>query len=88
MGVEVYDRAVTNKRVGQLGRMQKINHFPGMLELVRKAGTARNLNKMLLACGKPYKFFPTTYIMPADYPALKLEWRLTNNNRNHGNKTF
>ena len=82
------DRAVTNKRVGQLGRMQKINHFPGMLELVRKAGTARNLNKMLLACGKPYKFFPTTYIMPADYPALKLEWRLTNNNRNHGNKTF
>ena len=79
------DRAVPARRVMQMGRTQKINHFPGMLELVRKAGTARNLNRMLSACGKPYRFFPTTYMMPADYSALKLEWK---SGHNHGSKTF
>ena len=78
------DSSVTPNRVSKLGRMQKINHFPGMLELVRKAGTARNLNKMLTALGKPYKFFPQTFMLPADYTALKQEW----GERNHGNKTF
>ena len=29
---------------------------------VRKTGTARNLNKMLLAVGKDYKFFPKTFM--------------------------
>ena len=46
------DSSVTTNRVMKLGRMQKINHFPGMLDLVRKAGTAWNLNKMLSAVGK------------------------------------
>jgi len=79
------DRAVTSSRIMRMGRLQKINHFPGMFELVKKTGTARNLNKMLGACGKAYKFFPTTYTLPADYSALKLEW---SHGRNHGNKTF
>ena len=58
-----------------LGRLQKLNHFPGMLDLVRKAGTARNLNKMLKACpGKEYKFFPRTFMLPADYTELKKEF--------------
>ena len=56
-----------------------------MLELVRKTGTARNLNKMLKAIGKEYKFFPKTFMLPADYTALKAEW---DNGKNHGNKTF
>ena len=46
------DSSVTQSRVMKMGRMQKINHFPGMLDLVRKAGTAWNLNKMLVAVGK------------------------------------
>ena len=69
----------------RMGRLQKINHFPGMLELVRKAGTARNLNKMLKAIGKDYKFFPKTFMLPADYTALKQEFK---DGKNHGNKTF
>ena len=56
-----------------------------MLELVRKTGTARNLNKMLKAIGKEYRFFPTTFMLPADYTALKAEWH---NGKKHGNKTF
>ena len=84
-----YNICWTDKHISSLGlkrmkRMQKVNHFPGMLELVRKAGTARNLNKMLGAIGKEYKFYPQTFMLPADYPALKQEW----GGKNHGNKTF
>ena len=78
------DSSVTLARIMKLRRMQKVNHFPGMLELVRKAGTARNLNKMLHAVGKEYKFFPQTFMLPADYTELKQEW----GPKNHGNKTF
>ena len=56
----------------------------GMLELVRKAGTARNLNRMLMAVGKDYKFFPRTFLLPADYTELKKEF----GDKNRGNKTF
>ena len=78
------DTSVALERIMRMGRLQKINHFPGMLELVRKTGTARNLNKTLRAVGKDYKFFPTTYMLPADYTELKKEF----NGKNHGNKTF
>ena len=79
------DTSVALERIMRMGRLQKINHFPGMLELVRKAGTARNLNKMLKACGKDYKFFPKTFMLPADYTELKKEFK---DGKNHGNKTF
>ena len=79
------DSAVGMNQVMKMGRMQKINHFPGMFELVRKAGTARNLNKMLKAIGKEYKVFPQTFMLPADYTELKKEWE---HGKSHGNKTF
>lgn len=78
------DTSVALERIMRMGRIQKINHFPGMLELVRKAGTARNLNKMLLAVGKDYKFFPRTFMLPADYTELKKEFK----GKHRGNKTF
>ena len=68
------DTSVSIERVMALGRLQKLNHFPGMLDLVRKAGTARNLNKMLKVVGKEYKFFPRTFMLPADYTELKKEF--------------
>ena len=40
---------------------------------------------MLKACGKEYKFFPKTFMLPADYTALKQEFK---DGKNHGNKTF
>eukprot|EP00965_Chrysotila_dentata_P251864 6210325-Pleurochrysis_carterae.AAC.1 len=49
----------------------------------RQAGTARNLNKMLGAIGKDYKFFPRTFLLPADYTELKKEFI-----GKKGNKTF
>lgn len=58
--------------------------LPRRLELVRKSGTARNLNKMLHAVGKEYKFFPRSFILPADYTDLKKEFET----RGKGHKTF
>lgn len=55
-----------------------------MLDLVRKAGTARNLNKMLEHVGKDYKFYPRTFLLPADYTELKKEF----GDSRRGAKTF
>lgn len=78
------DNSVGFERIMRMGRLQKVNHFPGMLELVRKAGTARNLNKMLKAVGADYKFFPKTFMLPADWTDLKKEF----GDRTRGAKTF
>eukprot|EP00041_Stephanoeca_diplocostata_P033605 m.1115679 g.1115679 ORF g.1115679 m.1115679 type:complete len:971 (+) comp24371_c0_seq1:198-3110(+) len=50
---------------------QKINHFPGTGEISRKDCLARNLSKMQKICPKDYKFFPRSWILPAEAGALK-----------------
>ncbi|KAF6199972.1 hypothetical protein GE061_006270 [Apolygus lucorum] len=48
-------------------RYQRINHFPGMLEICRKDTLARNLHYMLKQFPKDYNFFPRTWCLPEDY---------------------
>lgn len=76
------DNSVSQERVMRMRPMQRINHFPGMLELARKAGTARNLNRMLKAFPHEYKIFPATWMLPADLVDFKAQF----NGRK--NKTF
>ncbi|CAB0014353.1 unnamed protein product [Nesidiocoris tenuis] len=47
-------------------RYQRINHFPGMLEICRKDALARNLKQMLKLFPKEYNFFPKTWCLPED----------------------
>ncbi|XP_033372798.1 neugrin isoform X4 [Parus major] len=61
------DSAVTLERLMEMKRFQKINHFPGMIELCRKDLLARNLNRMLRLFPKEYNIFPRTWCLPADY---------------------
>uniref|UniRef100_A0A8V5HC29 Uncharacterized protein n=1 Tax=Melopsittacus undulatus TaxID=13146 RepID=A0A8V5HC29_MELUD len=61
------DNSVTLERVMDMKRFQKINHFPGMMELCRKDLLARNLNRMLKLFPKEYRIFPRTWCLPADY---------------------
>ncbi|XP_065590216.1 tubulin polyglutamylase TTLL13 isoform X1 [Cyrtonyx montezumae] len=51
----------------EMKRFQKINHFPGMIEICRKDLLARNLNRMFRLFPKEYNIFPRTWSLPADY---------------------
>lgn len=63
-------------------RFQKINHFPGMIEICRKDLLARNLNRMLKTFPHDYQIFPKTWCLPADSgAALKFD-------RTHRNCTY
>ncbi|XP_015728848.1 tubulin polyglutamylase TTLL6 isoform X2 [Coturnix japonica] len=61
------DNSVSLERVMEMKRFQKINHFPGMIEICRKDLLARNLNRMLKLFPKEYNIFPRTWSLPADY---------------------
>ncbi|BES98991.1 tubulin-tyrosine ligase activity [Nesidiocoris tenuis] len=54
------------ERCRLLKRYQRINHFPGMLEICRKDALARNLKQMLKLFPKEYNFFPKTWCLPED----------------------
>lgn len=60
------DLSITVDRCKEMKRFQKINHFPGMLEICRKDLLARNLNRMLRMFPRDYNFFPKTWCFPAD----------------------
>ncbi|KAG5871650.1 hypothetical protein JTB14_037075 [Gonioctena quinquepunctata] len=60
------DLSITVDRCKEMKRFQKINHFPGMLEICRKDLLARNLNRMLRLFPRDYNFFPKSWCFPAD----------------------
>ncbi|XP_077595691.1 tubulin polyglutamylase ttll6 [Stigmatopora nigra] len=70
------DCSVSLERVKAMKHYQKINHFPGMIEICRKDTLARNLNRMLKLFPKDYKIFPRTWCLPADYCDLQAYSRL------------
>ena len=44
--------------------LQKLNHFPGMLEIARKKSMARNLANMRTVYPEHYNFNPRTFLLP------------------------
>ncbi|KAJ2949676.1 hypothetical protein O0L34_g15603 [Tuta absoluta] len=61
------DMSVNVDKAKEMKRFQRINHFPGMLEICRKDLLARNLNRMQKIYPKEYNFFPKTWCFPADF---------------------
>ncbi|KFO73779.1 Tubulin polyglutamylase TTLL13, partial [Cuculus canorus] len=74
------DNSVSLERVMEMKRFQKINHFPGMIEICRKDLLARNLNRMLRLFPTEYNIFPRTWCLPADYGDF-LAYRRTRKSR-------
>jgi tubulin polyglutamylase TTLL6/13 len=54
---------------------QKINHFPGMYSLARKNHLGRNLMKMAKQFPDSYKFFPKTWLLPAEFGDFKSQFQ-------------
>ncbi|XP_075774159.1 tubulin polyglutamylase TTLL13 isoform X1 [Pelodiscus sinensis] len=73
------DCSVSLERVMNMKRFQKINHFPGMMEICRKDLLARNLNRMLKLFPKEYNIFPRTWCLPADYGDFQAYGRMRKN---------
>lgn len=75
------DNGVQPERIAKLKPYQKTNHFPGMFQLSRKNHLARNLIKMAKKFPKEYKFFPRTYLLPAEYGEFKTSFANKNLNQ-------
>eukprot|EP00002_Diphylleia_rotans_P023611 TRINITY_DN4646_c0_g2_i5.p1 TRINITY_DN4646_c0_g2~~TRINITY_DN4646_c0_g2_i5.p1 ORF type:complete len:914 (-),score=170.44 TRINITY_DN4646_c0_g2_i5:137-2878(-) len=65
------DTSVSTERVMNLKRYQKINHFPGMIEISRKAHMARNLRRMEKFFPEEYNITPKTWILPQELGEFK-----------------
>ena len=46
--------------------VQRLNHFPGMLQIARKKGLARNLAHMRRLFPEQYTFSPPTFLLPEE----------------------
>eukprot|EP00002_Diphylleia_rotans_P007905 TRINITY_DN1756_c0_g1_i10.p1 TRINITY_DN1756_c0_g1~~TRINITY_DN1756_c0_g1_i10.p1 ORF type:complete len:1011 (-),score=204.59 TRINITY_DN1756_c0_g1_i10:395-3427(-) len=65
------DSSVTVERVMSLKKYQKINHFPGTIEISRKVNMARNLRRMQKAFPEEYDITPKTWILPQEMTQFK-----------------
>lgn len=65
------DSAVTPDQFDKLKLFQKVNHFPGMYSLARKNHLGRHLMRMREKFPNFFRFFPKTYLLPADYSSFK-----------------
>ena len=64
------DLGVGVEVLAKMKSYQKINHFPGMYELSRKNNLAKNLMKMRKCFPKEFNFFPSTWLLPSEFPEL------------------
>eukprot|EP00981_Chlorochromonas_danica_P011868 scaffold4337_cov182-Ochromonas_danica.AAC.3 len=53
--------------VREMKSYQRVNHFPGMVELYRKDKLARTIQRMRSLCPHDYNFTPCTWYLPQDY---------------------
>ena len=59
--------SVSSVRTLTSGRQyRRVNHFPGMQEICLKHTLANHLQRMRKAFPNDYKFFPRTWVLPAD----------------------
>lgn len=65
------DFSVSEARVSKMRPYQRINHFPGMMEICRKAALSRNLKRMQARMPEHYSFAPTTWDYPAELDAFR-----------------
>lgn len=68
------DGMVQVEKLYRMKPYQRINHFPGMYALARKDHLARHLSRMQKILPQEYKFFPQTWLLPAEYGDFKKQF--------------
>jgi len=62
---------VSDKLFLSIQPWQRINHFPGMINICRKARLAQSLEVMRRQFPKEFSFYPNTYVLPHAYASFK-----------------
>ena len=66
------DLSVSEHRVSKMLPFQRVNHFPGMMEICRKAALSRHLKRMRSVCPTgTYDFAPETWEHPNEMEAFR-----------------
>jgi len=65
------DRSFNDNLFLTIQPWQRINHFPGMTNICKKASMARNLELMKKEFPREYSFYPTTYVLPQSMSTFK-----------------
>ncbi|KAG5182374.1 tubulin-tyrosine ligase/Tubulin polyglutamylase, partial [Tribonema minus] len=68
------DVAAIGERLRELAPWQRVNHFPGMAGVARKARMAQALDRMRRAFPLDYRFYPRTWVLPSEACALRSEF--------------
>ncbi|KAL4856100.1 Tubulin polyglutamylase ttll6 [Chlorella vulgaris] len=64
------DTSAGTERLMSMSPPQRLNHFPGMREIARKKGLARNLGNMSALFPAHYDFHPRTFLLPEQTDAF------------------
>ncbi|KAL7746068.1 Tubulin polyglutamylase ttll6 [Sorochytrium milnesiophthora] len=75
------DGVVTLAKMLSLKPWQRINHFPGMHNICHKNYLAKNLHKMRKLFPRDYAFWPRTWCVDTEFPALSLRFNSTRKRR-------
>jgi len=78
------DMASVQDRLRMMHPWQRINHFPGMTGIARKARLAQNLEKMRRQYPRNYSFYPRTWCLPLELA----EFRSMFDAKGHSSKIF
>jgi len=62
------DGAVSRERLLRVQPFQRINHFPGMLEICRKVPLARVMRRMSAVLPDAFSYHPRTWLLPDEAP--------------------
>lgn len=55
---------VSSERVNRMKPFQRMNHFPGMLEICRKGGLSKHFQRLSAHFPKEFSFHPKSYAIP------------------------
>ena len=65
------DGAFNADKLTSMAPFQKLNHYPGTMNLARKNNLGRNLSRMKKIFPEDYKFSPATWLLPTELNDFK-----------------